>query len=112
MFLVRTAFWLLLVLAFLPIERPSPDDTASFSAVDAFFAARSTISDMAGFCDRNPDACETGIETARVIGDRAQTGAVAVYRYFTGDVETAMERPARDTLTESDREPRWSGPSV
>ena len=109
MFLLRAAFWLLIVLAFLPIDRPDIESRLPVSTGEALNAARSTFIDLAGFCDRNPDACKTGAETARLIGERAQTGAMAVYRYFTSD-DASVDDLARDTLRASDRIPEWIGP--
>lgn len=112
MFLVRAAFWLLIVFAFLPVDRPDDEGRLPVSATEALTAAQSTFHDLAGFCDRNPGACQTGRETARLIGDRAQTGAIAVYRYFVDNPEDFLERPVHDTLSDDDRVPQWSGPTA
>lgn len=116
MFIIRAAFWLLLVLAFIPVERPGAESHLPVSATDALTAAQSTFHDLAGFCSRNRQACQTGRETARLIGDRAQTGAKAVYHYFSGDEEGSANAalthtPARDTLSATDRLPEWTGPA-
>lgn len=112
MFLIRTAFWIFVVLAFLPIDRPAEESEYQVSTFSALSAAKSTLSDVTGFCDRNPDACAAGRETARMIGVRAQTGAIAVYNYFTDrQGGTATDFPA-DTLTDMDLEPVWVGPEA
>lgn len=113
MFIIRAAFWLLLVLAFIPVERPTDENQLPVSAGEALTAAQSTFHDLAGFCSRNRQACDTGRETARLIGDRAQTGAMAVYHYLSGDDDANAARPRAttgDTLSAADRLPAWAGP--
>lgn len=112
MFRIRTIFFAVLVLAFLPIDRPPEDGHGGYSAFSALAVAKTTFDDMAGFCHRNPGTCEAGRETVRYLGSRAQTGAVAVYEYFAGNQDDTTPRPVNDTLTEADLEPAWSDPSV
>ncbi len=82
-FLLRTAFWLTLVLVLIPIG--SGEDTSTdenINPAEAYFAAQATISDFSGFCQRNPDACQTGSEALTAIGSRARDGARIVYEYL------------------------------
>ncbi|WP_305988786.1 DUF5330 domain-containing protein [Roseibium sp. MMSF_3544] len=108
LFLLRTAFWLTLVLVLIPLgseqERPA-EQTAAVDPVSAFIAAQATVSDIGGFCSRNPQACETGGNALTVIGSRAKDGARIVFDFLdtqitddpAGDVlvtgSTATERP-------------------
>lgn len=118
MFLIRTAFWLALVILLIPVSRDgaSGDETAGpeISPIEAFQAARHTVSDLAGFCDRNPDTCRTGSAVVRVFGQKAQAGALMVYEYLAdgGDGETGTQglREAVDTLSLEDRDVPWRGP--
>nr|WP_319382638.1 DUF5330 domain-containing protein [uncultured Roseibium sp.] len=88
LFLLRTAFWLTLVLALIPLgsdQTSTPDKTAEVDPVSAFLAAQATVSDIGGFCNRNPQACEAGGNALTAIGSRARDGALIVYQYFDKD---------------------------
>ncbi|SHL63059.1 DUF5330 domain-containing protein [Roseibium suaedae] len=90
-FLLRTAFWLTLVLALIPIGSGGSDsETKSIDPVAAYFAAQAAVSDLSGFCGRNPAACETGSEAISAIGARARDGARIVYEYL--DTQVADEK--------------------
>lgn len=125
-FLLRVAFWLTVILALLPFGGSKPvDQTAAVGATDAVVAAGAAVSDMSGFCDRQPDACEVGAQAAAAIGQRAQAGARMVYEFIndqmtkgaTGSVPEGSVLanhpvpPLRGTLKPSDFEPAWQGPS-
>jgi hypothetical protein len=56
---------------------------AKVGAADAVVAAGAAVSDMSGFCERQPDACTVGAQTAAAIGQRAQAGARMVYGFFS-----------------------------
>ena len=113
-FLLRAAFWLTIVLALLPIgsKQPSAGGPAFGEAVSAAGAA---VSDVRHFCERNPEACEVGAQTAVMIGQRAQAGAKMLYEIFsehaaTGSIEDGKDARVRaGTLTPSDRTPVWRG---
>ncbi|MEM9633065.1 MAG: DUF5330 domain-containing protein [Pseudomonadota bacterium] len=95
-FLLRTAFWLTLVLVLIPLG--SEQESAPNEAVDpvsAFLAAQAAVSDIGNFCDRNPQACETGGDALSVIGSRARDGARIVYEFL--DTQVAG-KPESDTL--------------
>lgn len=123
-FLLRMAFWLTIVLALLPSggSQHASKDT-QIDTTDALAAASATVSDMSGFCGRQPEACEVGAQAAAVIGQRAQAGARMVYEFFsdrmaaTGSVDGSrlFDRtpPAlRGTLTAADLEAVWHGPPL
>ena len=78
-FLLRVAFWLSIVLILLPSGDYQPKTAApSIGAADAIGAATAAVSDMSGFCQRQPDACEVGGQAAVALGQRAQAGARSV----------------------------------
>lgn len=105
-FLLRTAFWIGLVLLLLPIDTGSDEsNVGGVSPVQAFFAAQSTISDLSGFCERNPETCETGGQAIARIGAKAKVSAQMIYEYLEED-ETAA---SGGTLTAADRTPAWTG---
>jgi hypothetical protein len=125
-FLVRTTFWLVVILALLPSGGTQPAKV-NVSALDAMSAAKSTVTDMRGFCERQPDACSIGSQTAVAIGHRAQAGAKMVYEYLnehlghndTGTVTNSTTskavplppaRPSQHTLSPADAAAPWRGP--
>lgn len=132
-FLLRMAFWLTIVLAILPTGSSQPQAQANMpqiDAVDTLVAAGAAVSDMSGFCERQPEACKVGVQTAAAIGQRAQAGAGMVYDFIqermansrteTGSVgadakavPASMSRPvpshpgSASTLRPTDLEPAW-----
>lgn len=113
MFLIRTAFWVSVVIMLMPTGEPDVTQTGSInpgtdvSAFEAISAAQQTVSDLAGFCDRNPDACQTGSDALKAFGKKAQYSAKKIYEYIseTGDADV-------DTLLPDDREAPWQGPDA
>ncbi len=83
MFLLRTAFWLTLVLVLLPSGRSEPVGGPQLAAADAVSAASAAVSDMREFCTRQQNACAFGSQAATAIGHRAQAGAKMVYEFLT-----------------------------
>jgi hypothetical protein len=106
-FLLRCAFWIGLVLLLLPIDTGSDESqTAGISPVKAFFAAQSTISDLSGFCDRNPETCATGGQAIARIGEKAKVSAKILVDYM--DADGTLVTGATGTLSASDLEPAWA----
>lgn len=80
MFVVRTAFWLAVVVAFIPVSRADlGQDQEPVSAVETIGLARTIVADIATFCSRNETACQTGAELASQMGAKAREGARIVY---------------------------------
>ena len=96
MFLVRTVFWLSVVIVLLPAggEEEQPGIEA-VGAVEALSAAQTTIDDFSGFCQRNENACKTGSVVLSAFGQKARYGAQIVYEYlddkFGNEDEVAIE---------------------
>lgn len=88
-FLIRTAFWLTLVLLLIPLGTGQKDSTTGIDVdpLAAMLAAQATVSDLTGFCDRNPQACETGGQALVAIGAQARDGARIVYEFLDKSVE-------------------------
>jgi hypothetical protein len=115
-FLLRVAFWLTIVLVLLPTSSPKPA-TGGVDATEAVVAAGAAVSDVSGFCTRQPEACAVGAQAATVIGQRAQAGAKMVYEFvsdqmargYTGSVPQASH--SQNTLKPSDLDPAWQGPA-
>ncbi|GAB4514677.1 MAG: hypothetical protein Tsb0019_12840 [Roseibium sp.] len=86
-FLLRTAFWLTLVLVLIPLGSDQEGTPAEkVDPVSAFLAAQATVSDIGGFCERNPQACETGGNALTAIGSRARDGARIVYEFLDTNI--------------------------
>jgi hypothetical protein len=118
-FLVRVAFWLGIVLVMLPSGDYQPKNAGpSIGAADAIGAATAAVSDMSGFCQRQPEACEIGGQAAAALGQRAQAGARLLFDVIhermapaqTGSVKGNRLPGSQDTLTDSDRELQWQPP--
>ena len=136
-FLLRVAFWLTIVLALLPSGGAQQSAQASAQTkvgpTEAAVAAGAAVSDMGGFCQRQPDACVVGAQAAVAIGQRAQAGAKMVYELFsdhashgteTGSVSkskvasklaaavrTIPASPgSQNTLKDGDLDAAWQGP--
>jgi hypothetical protein len=132
-FLLRTAFWLTLVLALLPSGKSAPAvEGPQIGATDAVVAASAAVSDVSGFCERQAEACVVGSQAAIAIGQRAQAGAKMVYEFIQERVarsDTAETKPAdskatvasaqpaahahhgQSTLKPTDLAPGWRGPA-
>jgi hypothetical protein len=118
-FLLRVAFWLSIVLVLLPSGGP-PANAPKIDAGDAVSAAIAAVSDMGGFCDRQPEACDVGGKAAVAFGQRAQAGAKFLFDILsekvvpasTGSIKAPGKSspPSQDTLTAEDLKPAWRGP--
>jgi hypothetical protein len=124
MFLLRTAFWVSVVLALLPSfapKRPASVKT-DFEPAQAITAASATVTDLSEFCDRQPDACAAGGQLASAFGQRTQEGAKILYdmigeRFARSDrasagataepSSSAAAKPSQNTLTAADLLPAW-----
>ncbi|MFC3691948.1 DUF5330 domain-containing protein [Chenggangzhangella methanolivorans] len=132
-FLLRTAFWVSVLLMFVPFGSdpksagPNAEDRAAIDGMAALAAAGATISDVSGFCSRQPGACDVGQQALKMVGERAAAGAAAVQSYLatnkaaqtstaprpTATTTSAADSSAsRNTLTTSDRKPAWRGPAA
>ncbi|TGT61343.1 hypothetical protein EN813_020695 [Mesorhizobium sp. M00.F.Ca.ET.170.01.1.1] len=75
-FLIRMAFWFSLVLLALPLSVGSDEDgRQAVGPIQALFAAREAVGDIAGICERKPDVCETGKSAMHTISVRAKETA-------------------------------------
>ncbi len=88
-FLIRATFWMCVVLALLPMfagKDSAPQQMvaqeSSLGAGEAIVAASATVSDLSGFCSRQPEACSVGSQAAVAFGHKAQAGAKILYEYL------------------------------
>lgn len=106
-FLLRMAFWLGLVLLLLPIST-SEDGSRQIGAWQALSAAQSALSDISGFCDRQPQACAVGGQLLAHVGDKAQAAA----GWLLENVGNSGNGDATHALTPQDLAPSWGGEAV
>ena len=122
-FLIRTAFWLSIVIMLLPTpdSMKTPDGVGAAKAVSA---ASATMSDMKQFCARQPEACEVGSQALTQFGHKAQASAKWVYDFLseklgTENTASVARQPkaapsdldlSQNTLTASDTAPAFRGP--
>src|SRR5271169_5664847 len=129
-FLLRMAFWLSVVCVLLPSgggKTASPE--AQIDAKQAVTLANAAVSDVRGFCARQPDACVVGGKVAVAIGHKAEAGARTIYEFITArmaeksapvEEKTAQKTVEakmvpvtsreRGTLTRADMTPVWHAP--
>ena len=77
-FLIRSIFWLSLVLLIIPFDGGG-EDGDKVGPLQALNAAREAVSDVTGICERKPEVCETGRAAFQTIGVRAREGARLAY---------------------------------
>jgi hypothetical protein len=125
MFLLRTTFWLSVVLLVLPISTSQPkNEEPQISTIQAVSAAGAAVSDMGNFCSRQADACAVGSQVLVHLGHKAQAGAKMLYEFFMEKTEkkdsvvsakhgvtTTGSVPSQNTLTQKDLAPAWRGPA-
>jgi len=132
MFLIRTGFWLLILVLLLPTDQDQQNQI--------YGTAQAAMNDVVGFCDRNPQTCATSQDAFGVLVQKAQYGAQMVMGLVEGQTESfgnslpgpvampgdgsVMPVPSavplepttwdasQDTLSTEDREAAWGGPGV
>jgi hypothetical protein len=127
MFLIRTAFWLMIIILLLPTD----DRQRS----EVYGTAEAAVKDVTGFCERNPEPCAKGRDVFDVFLQKAEFGAHLLMDFITdrtgGGDEPAASWPStgasteaapapaswetggsQDTLSPEDREAAWSGPDA
>jgi len=144
--MIRTAFWLSVVVMLLPADNNDTPDVKNgavepVSAIEALDAARTTVTDLSGFCGRNQSVCQTGQQAFALFASKARYGARVIYdwassneplagqsatqpagkpqlsalnpKIVTGSLKVAGAQNAatRSTLTREDLIPVWGGPA-
>jgi hypothetical protein len=115
-FLLRVTFWLGVVLVVLPSFGSQPLPKSQVGTLETMSAAKVAISDLQQFCERKPDACTIGSQTAVTLGHRAQVGAKMLFEFLNeqfGQQTTGSVRATRtsgNNLTPDDLAPAWRGP--
>jgi len=123
-FLLRMAFWLGVVCVLLPSSTKSASPDAQIDAKQAATLAGAAVSDVRGFCERQPDACVVGGKVAAALGHKAEAGARTIYEFVSAKLKeksTPADRAAaktlpaaqgatQGTLTQVDMAPTWHAP--
>jgi hypothetical protein len=123
-FLIRTAFWLSIVVMLLPTPQSMKTPESNIGATQAISAASATVSDMRQFCARQPDACEVGSAALTQFGHKAQASAKWLYEFLSEKLGTDQAAAVKgepkaapvvidssqNTLTQADTTPAWRGP--
>jgi hypothetical protein len=107
MFLLRTAFWLAVVVILLPADPETGEEAPRVGAFEALSAAQTAVHDVSQFCVRNPDVCDTGGTAFHVFADKVRYGTRMLYSHFGDEDADEKAIPARETLTPDDVEPGW-----
>ncbi|WP_367715399.1 DUF5330 domain-containing protein [Nitratireductor sp. GISD-1A_MAKvit] len=111
-FLIRSIFWLSLVLLFLPIGGTGGEEgaeTSQVGALQALGAAREAVTDLVGICERKPEVCATGRAALQTIGARARESARIAYEMLEtpeAQPENAPDSQAIAPLTTGSVPPR------
>ena len=59
MFLIKTAFWLTLVIALIPVDQSQlGEKQPDISAMQTVGLAQNVVNDFSKFCERNAETCE------------------------------------------------------
>jgi hypothetical protein len=122
-FLLRITFWLGVVCVLLPSGTKSTSPDANIDAKQAVTLASAAVSDMRGFCERQPDACAVGGKVAVALGHKAEAGARTLYEFITTKLSEKsapaaknatkmipVSVPGQGTLTAADMAPAWHAP--
>ena len=121
-FLLRIAFWLCVVCLLLPGGTKSTQPESRIDATEAVSLASAAVTDMRGFCERQPDACVTGGKVAVALGHKAEAGARTLYeligklREKAGSADKSEKPPlttgstGQGTLTPADLAPAFRSP--
>jgi hypothetical protein len=102
--------------------------------VDAIAFLSTAVSDIKGFCTRNPDSCVTGTKAMQHFGEKAEYGAKILHAFISAKMEESKDlsvpkgslaKPAinqtkqafpnqtstnHGTLNSNDLEPAWRAP--
>ena len=102
MFLIRAAFWLTLVIAFIPVKSADlGEGQRAVSTMETVSLAQSVVSDIGSFCSRNTQTCETGGVLLSQMGLKAREGAKMAYTWLDQRVGEDKEPDAIDPVSTS-----------
>jgi hypothetical protein len=110
MFLLRTIFWLIVLVLLLPTNERQQSQV--------YGTAQAAVKDVSGFCERNPTVCSTGKDAFDVFVHKARFGAEMLMSFVKGrtgfaggdaenaaDAETAADPGAAEAPAADDFAP-------
>jgi hypothetical protein len=92
MFLIRTAFWLIIIVLLLPTNEQQQNQV--------YGTAQAAVKDVSGFCDRNPGVCTTGKDAFAVFVEKAQFGASLIMSFVREETGGAAGEPQPPSAAE------------
>jgi hypothetical protein len=98
MFLLRTIFWLVVLVLLLPTNQQQQSQV--------YGTAEAAVKDVSGFCERNPNVCATGKDAFDVFVHKARFGAEMVMNFvkgktgFGGSDAASADSGAAETATD------------
>jgi Family of unknown function (DUF5330) len=99
MFLLRTIFWLVVLVLLLPTNEQQQSQV--------YGTAQAAVKDVSGFCERNPTVCTTGKDAFDVFVHKARFGAEMLMGFVKGrtgfgggDAESASDPSAAETAAD------------
>ena len=86
LFLIRTAFWLIIIVLLLPTDERQRSEV--------YGTAQAAMNDVVTFCDRNPETCAKGKDAFGVFVQKAQFGARMLIDLVNGRTRSGRGRHA------------------
>jgi hypothetical protein len=102
MFLLKTVFWLSLVILLIPAGKENGTaGQGEISNFEILSAAKAVWNDFSAFCERNQESCETGNQLLAQFGDKARNGAKMLYEYMDEDfLQTSDDDDVTGSVTQ------------
>lgn len=111
MFIIRTIFWLAVVVALLPAGEPAAgstgpsigpatieqNDDSGFGAKEAVHVVLASFNDVMGFCERNTEVCQTGGTAVRSMQHKLAYWAGVVHSTLSEAQRSSESSPTRTT---------------
>lgn len=110
-FLLKIIFWLSVILLIIPIGIGQNEEAPQINPFEALVAAKSTVGDISGFCERNPSTCETGKSIVSLVGLKAKQAARLAYSYMN-DTEIKPDTVEYLQVDQNQVEPATTIPSI
>jgi hypothetical protein len=108
MFVLRSLFWLMIVVALLPAAPGGGEPPPRVNLIHALLAARVLAQDMSGICGREPAACATSREALALFKRKLETGAGVVADFASADpTPPPLAGESHGTLRPEDLKPEW-----
>ena len=110
MFVLRAIFWLSIVVALIPVNPADlKDGQRPVSTMETLGAAQMLVSDLGGFCERNPQACGTANELFSQFGAKARTGARYVSSWLDKNTAESVTGEAVGETASGNQDPVRTG---